>query len=143
MALLDELHSQSASLKPLMPPVQIYKDFIVSYQIDYLNISISSYWQLAINKLRQEISNIDKFRILQSGKKKFSFIISARLVDKKELKQFVDALYNISNIGGSSWYNHEDVNLQVQRCHEKFIIKNTYKPYDEIYKVIFEDNDNE
>lgn len=146
MALLDELQTQSASLKSLMPPIQLYKEFIVTYKI-MLNVSIMSHLNLAIKELRSRCENIEAFRTLYTKKgkgyteAKFSFYIKVRLLDKSELENFIDAIAEMNNIGGSLWYNNNGAELYIQKCHEKFFIKYDYKPYDEVAKVVFEQND--
>ena len=145
MALLDELQNQSASLKSIMPPIQLYKDFIVSYEIGSMSISLDNYWRLAIKELRSRITNIEKLHILTSKKGrpiKISFSISVRLIDKEELKTFIDTLYDVSKIDSMVWYSHK-INIQIQRSHAKFEISTYTKQYDEIAKTIFENlNDN-
>ena len=106
-----------------------------------MNISLANYLVLAIKELRSRILGLEKFRILSSKKAhpiKISFSIRARLIDKEELKTFVDTIYHVSKLNSSVWYSHDKVNIQVQRSHAKFEIGQYNKPYEEIYKVVFE-----
>ena len=99
-SILDSIEPRSVSLKPLMPPIQKFKDFIVSMTLcDYSPVG-SALWEnirpylIAI----QSVEYVRLIKIEDKGRRigaKCKFKIRARCVTKEEFHFFLEYLFSI------------------------------------------------